>query len=53
MAFLTSLSEATDGDEVFEAMEALLGHGCLETTAIYTRPSGEELRRAVEKPETG
>jgi len=35
------------------SVATLLGHERLETTAIYTRPSGEDLRRAVERLEAG
>jgi len=35
------------------SVATLLGHQRLETAAIYTRPSGEDLRRAVEKLEAG
>jgi len=35
------------------AVWALLGHEDLKTTAIYTKPSAQNLMRAVEKLETG
>jgi len=39
--------------DVVEAVAAPLGHEDLKTTAIYTKPSVQDLEQAVERLEVG